>query len=83
MFQLISQNKNIYVKRSSQSNNIPSFKTRHNFFKDFFFLLATTEWNNLETNIRNLSSCKAAGTDMIYLTRGKSRDGRKKNFGLI
>ena len=53
------------------------------FSRTFFFLVATTEWNNLETNIRNLSSCKAAGTDMIYLTRGKSRDGRKKNFGLI
>ena len=53
------------------------------FSRTFFFLVATTEWNNLETNSRNLSSCKAAGTDMIYLTRGKSRDGRKKNFGLI
>ena len=38
LFQLISPKNNVYATRSSQSKKISSFKTRHNFFKDSFFL---------------------------------------------
>ena len=37
LFQLIPLNSNVYTTRSSQSNKIANFKTRHNFFKDSFF----------------------------------------------
>ena len=37
LFQVISQIINIYAARSSQSNNIPSFKIWQNLFKDSFF----------------------------------------------
>ena len=37
LFQLIPPNNNAYATRSSQSNKISSFNTRHNFFKDCFF----------------------------------------------
>ena len=53
LFQLIPPNNNVYDTRSSQSNKIPSFKTRHNFFKDSFFPAVTSEWNSLDVNIRN------------------------------
>ena len=33
-YPLIQPNNNLYASRSSQSNKIPSFKIRHNFFKD-------------------------------------------------
>ena len=55
-FQLIRPNNNVYATRSSQSNKILSFKTRHNFFKDSFFPAVISEWNSLDINIRNSSS---------------------------
>ena len=42
--------------RNYQRNDIPVFKIRHNFLKDFFFSAVITEWNNLNINIRNSSS---------------------------
>ena len=55
LFQLIPPNNNVYTTRSSRSNKIPSFKIRHNFFKDSFFPAVITEWNSLDINIRNSS----------------------------
>ena len=51
LFQLIHPNNNVYATRSSQSNKISSFKTRHKFFKDSFFPAVTSEWNSLDINI--------------------------------
>ena len=51
LFQLIPPNNNVYATRSSQSNKISSFKTRHKFFKDSFFPAVTSEWNSLDINI--------------------------------
>ena len=56
LFQLIPPNSNVYSTRSSQSNKISSFKTRHNFFEDSFFPAVIIEWNNLDINVRNCSS---------------------------
>ena len=51
LFQLIHPNNNVYATRSSQSNKISSFKTRHKFFKDSFFPAVTSEWNSLDISI--------------------------------
>ena len=51
LFQLIPPNNNVYATRSSQSNKISSFKTRHKFFKDSFFPAVTSEWNSLDISI--------------------------------
>ena len=51
LFQLIPPNNNVYATRSSQSNKISSFKTRHIFFKDSFFPAVISEWNSLDINI--------------------------------
>ena len=56
LFQLIPPNNNVYATRSSQSNKISSFKTRHNFFKDSFFPAVISEWNSLNINTRNSPS---------------------------
>ena len=34
-------------------NNIPQFKVKHNFFQNWFFLSIVIEWNKLDQNIRN------------------------------
>ena len=55
LFQLIPPSINVYAIRSSQSKKIPSFKSKHNFFKCSFFPAVITEWNNLDINIQNSS----------------------------
>ena len=55
LFQLIPPSINVYAIRSSQSKKIPSFKSKHNFFKWSFFPAVITEWNNLDINIQNSS----------------------------
>ena len=36
--------------------SLPTFKTKHNFFKNSFFPSTIIEWNKLDTNLRNSSS---------------------------
>ena len=50
LFQLIAPNNITYATRSSQSNIISSFKTRHIFLKDSFFPAVISEWNSLDIN---------------------------------
>ena len=69
LFQLIPPNNNVYATRSSQSNKIPSFKIRRNFFKDSFFPAAITEWNNLDINIRNSSSINVFKKELLKFIR--------------
>ena len=38
------------------TNNIPQFKVKHNFFRNSFFPSAVIEWNNLDLDIRNSES---------------------------
>ena len=38
------------------TNNIPQFKVKHNFFRNSFFPSAVIEWNKLDLNIRNSES---------------------------
>ena len=61
LFQRIPPNNNVYATKSSQSNKISSFKTRHNFFKDSFFLA----WNSLDINIRNSSSINVFKKELL------------------
>ena len=67
---------NVYTRKSSQSNNIPSVKIRHIFFKNSIFLAVTTEWNNLEINlelnIRNSSSISVFEKELLKLIRNQT-----------
>ena len=39
-----------------ESDKIPVFKTKHNFYKNLFFLSTTVEWNNFTQDLRNSES---------------------------
>ena len=54
LFKLILVRSSEYSTRSMQ--NVPFFKTRHNFLKKYFFRSAILQWNNLDLNIRIISS---------------------------
>ena len=70
LFQLIPPNNNVYATRSSQGNKISSFKTRHNFFKDYcFFPAVISEWNSLDVNIRNPSSINVFKKELLKFIR--------------
>ena len=72
LFQLIPPKNNVYATRSSQSNKIPSFKNRHNFFKDSFFPAVISEWNNLDINIRNSSPINVFKKKLLKFIKPKS-----------
>ena len=69
LFQLILPNNNVYATRSSQSNKISSFKTRHNFFKNSFFPVVISEWNSLNIDIRNSSSINVFKKELLKFIR--------------
>ena len=69
LFQLISPNNNVYTTRSSQSNKITSFRIRHNFFKDYFFLAVIREWNRGGVYIRNFSSINVFKKKLLKFIR--------------
>ena len=51
LFELIPEKIHAYATRNF--DNIPFFKIRHNFFKNFFFPSTIIEWNNLDSTLRN------------------------------
>ena len=69
LFQLIPPSNNVYTTRSSQSNKFSSFKTRHNFFKDSFFLVVISEWNSLDINIRNFFCINVFKKELLKFIR--------------
>ena len=69
LFQLILPNNNVYTKRSSESDKIPSFKIKHNFFKDFPFPAVISEWNSLDINIQNSSSINVFKKEILKYIR--------------
>ena len=54
LFNLIPVRSTPYATRTVGS--IPLIKTKHNFFKNYFFPSAIIEWNNLDPNLRNSKS---------------------------
>ena len=54
LFNIIPVTVSRYNTRNT--NNIPQFKVKHNFFRNSFFPSAVIEWNKLDLNIRNLES---------------------------
>ena len=54
LFNIIPTSVSTYNTRNT--NNIPLFKVKHNFFRNSFFPSAVIEWNKLDLNIRNSES---------------------------
>ena len=54
LFNVIPTSVSTYNTRNT--NNIPLFKVKYNFFQNSFFLPAVSKWNTLDLNIRNSES---------------------------
>ena len=54
LFELIPTARQAYMTRNK--NSIPLFNVKHDYFKNYFFLSAIIEWNNLDSSIRNSES---------------------------
>ena len=54
LFNLIPVRSTPYATRTV--GNIPQIKTKHSFFKNYFFPSAIIEWNNLDPSLRNSKS---------------------------
>ena len=64
---MIPQRRSSYIKRNS--DEIPLFKTKHNFYKNLFFLSTTIEWKNLEQDFRNSGSFTLFRSSILKLIR--------------
>ena len=51
------------------TNNIPQFKVKHNFFRNSFFPSAVIEWNKLDLNIRNSESLNVFKNSLLKFIR--------------
>ena len=54
LFNIIPTSVSTYNTRNT--NKIPLFKVKHNFFQNSFFTSAVIEWKKLDLNIRNSKS---------------------------
>ena len=57
LFQLILENKTPYTTRNVQKSQFPFLKTKTNFFKNSFVPAVMLEWNKIDVNIHNSTSC--------------------------
>ena len=57
LFQLILENKTPYTTRNAQKSQFPFLKTKTNFFKSSFVPAVMLEWNKIDVNIHNSTSC--------------------------
>ena len=65
---------NIIPKRNTHyslrnSDNIPCFNTRHNFFKNSSFPSTIIEWNKLDVSLRKCDSFKVFKKEILKLIR--------------
>ena len=79
LFKLISIRSSQYSSRSMQ--NVPFYKTRHNFFKKYFLLSGIIQWNNLDLNSRN-SNCLNILRNSILKFISPSANGFFNNHNL-
>ena len=67
LFNIIPVTVSRYNTRNT--NNIPQFKVKHNFFRNSFFPSAVIEWNKLDLNIRNSESLNVFKNSLLKFIR--------------
>ena len=67
LFNIIAVTVSKYNTRNT--NNIPQFKVKHNFFRNSFFPSAVIEWNKLDLNIRNSESLNVFKNSLLKFIR--------------
>ena len=70
LFNLIPRSSRFHTTRNS--DNITSFKVRHNFFKNSFFPSVISEWNKLDLEIRNSASLEIFKKHLLNFIRPNS-----------
>ena len=70
LYNLIPKRECPYQTR--QSNDIPLFKVKHDFFKNSFFPSVIIDWNKLDNNIRNSASLEIFKNSLLKIIRPKS-----------
>ena len=60
---------NTRQRQTRNSDNIPTFFARHNYFKNSFFPSAITEWNKLDCYIKNADSLNVFKKRVLKLIR--------------
>ena len=82
LFKLVLLRQSTYTTRNTE--NIPLFKTKHNFFKISFLPSAVIEWKNHDHNIRNVGSFSAFKNNIPKVVRATSNNVFNcKNHGRI
>ena len=61
--------KNNRQRQTRYSDNIPTFFTKHDYFKNSFFPSAITEWNKLECYVKNADSFDVFKKRILKLIR--------------
>ena len=69
LFKLIPEKTPSYVTRNTE--NIPLFKIKHNFYKNFFFPSSIIEWNNLDPKLRNPENFSIFKNNILKFIRPK------------
>ena len=67
LFRIIPQRRLQEITRNS--DEIPLFKTKHNFYKNSFFPSTTIEWNNLDQDLRNSESYTLLRSSILKFIR--------------
>ena len=67
LFKIIPQRRSSYITRNS--DEIPVFKTNHNFYKNSFFVGTTIEWNNLDHDLGNTECYTLFRSNIIKFIR--------------
>ena len=71
LFKIIPQRRSSYITRNS--DEIPLFKTNHNFYKNSFFPSTTIEWNNLDHDLRNTESYTLFRSSILKFIRSSPK----------
>ena len=58
--------------RTRNADDVPYFKIRHNFFKNYFFPSAIIEWNKLDSRLRKVKSFSDFKKNVLSLIRPKA-----------
>ena len=72
LFQLVPSPNIRYFARNSE--NIPHFRTKHDFFKNSFFPTTIKEWNNLDPHIRKSKSISIFKINILKFIRPKPKN---------
>ena len=67
LFKLMPEKTSSYVTRNTE--NIPLFNIKHNFYKNSFFSSLIIEWNNLDPNLCNSVQRNLCNSEILVFSK--------------